>query len=119
MPPQNQTWTILAILNTTSDYFSKHAIENPRLNAERLLAHTLKCDRLNLYLQFDRILDSRELAYFRNLVKRRAEHEPLQYLTGETEFMGLQFIVNSSVLIPRPETELLVESVLELKPEYP
>ena len=54
MPPQNQTWTILAILNATSDYFLNHAIENPRLNAERLLAHTLNCDRLDLYLQFER-----------------------------------------------------------------
>jgi release factor glutamine methyltransferase len=118
MPPQNQTWTILAILNATSDYFLNHAIENPRLNAERLLAHTLNCDRLDLYLQFERILDSREMAHFRKLVKRRAGHEPLQYLTGETEFMGFPFSVNSSVLIPRPETELLVESVLRLKAEY-
>ncbi len=118
MSPQNHNRTILTILSLTSDYFKKHAVENPRLNAERLLAHVLKIDRLQLYLQFDRILDKNELADFRELVKRRAEHEPLQYLTGETEFMGLPFKVNPSVLIPRPETEILVQAVLELKDRF-
>ncbi len=118
MSSVNQTWTVISILNTTSDYFSKHAIENPRLNAERLLAHVLHSDRLQLYLQFDRILDTREVDRYRALVRRRADHEPLQYLTGETEFMGLPFRVGPSVLIPRPETEVLVDAVLELKPAF-
>jgi len=118
MSSQNHNQTILAILNLTSEYFKKHAVENPRLNAERLLAHVLKIDRLQLYLQFDRILDKNELADYRVLVKRRVEREPLQYLTGETEFMGLPFKVNSSVLIPRPETEILVQAVLELKDRF-
>ncbi len=118
MSHQNNIWTVLTILNTTSDYFKNHAIENPRLNAERLLAHVLKLDRLQLYLKFDRILDKKELADYRGLVRRRANHEPLQYLTGETEFMGMPFMVDASVLIPRPETEILVEAVLALREKF-
>jgi len=118
MSPPNQTWTVLSILNTTSDYFNKLAVENPRLNAERLLARVLKSDRLQLYLQFDRILNNHEVDEYRMLVRRRANHEPLQYLMGETEFMGLPYKVNPSVLIPRPETEILVESVLALRDQY-
>jgi len=87
------------------------------LNAERLLSHVLNIDRVNLYLQFERLLTNDETHLYRSLVKRRSENEPLQYIIGQTEFMGLPFNVNQHVLIPRPETELLVETVLDLKKE--
>jgi release factor glutamine methyltransferase len=118
MTTQRTTWTVLNILNATSDYFNKHQFENPRLNAERLLSYVLKIDRVQLYLQFERILSTEEVQSYRNLVKRRTEHEPLQHITGQTEFMGLPFFVNRDVLIPRPETEILVEQTLMLKNEF-
>jgi len=117
MTTNRSTWTVLNILNTTIEYFNKNSFEQPRLNAERLLAHVLNLDRVNMYLQFERILSPDEVDTYRGLVKRRSNHEPLQYITGETEFMGLPMKVNPDVLIPRPETEVLVENVLALKDE--
>ena len=115
MTTRKNTWTVLDILNVTSEYFKNNNFENPRLNAERLLSHVLDIDRVNLYLQFERLLTNDEKHLYRSLVKRRSENEPLQYIIGQTEFMGLPFNVNQHVLIPRPETELLVETVLDLK----
>jgi release factor glutamine methyltransferase len=115
MTTRKKTWTVLDILNVTTEYFKKNYFENPRLNAERLLSHVLNIDRVNLYLQFERILSNDETHVYRSLVKRRSENEPLQYIIGQTEFMGLPFNVNQHVLIPRPETELLVETVLDLQ----
>jgi len=114
MNEKNKHWTVVEILKTTSDYFHQKQFENPRLNAELLLCHVLKIERVQLYLQFDRRLLQGELSEYRELVRRRSQNEPLQYLTGHTEFMGLPFEVSSSVLIPRPETELLVETALEI-----
>lgn len=108
-----KTWHVAEILNFTADYLKKNAFENPRLNAERLLAHTLNLNRIDLYLNFDRPLAKPELARFRLSIKRRLTHEPLQYIIGETEFFSLPFLVNPNVLIPRPETEILVEKVIE------
>ena len=103
---------ILDVINKTTTYFEKQGIESPRLTIELLLAHLLKKKRLDLYLEFERELDEATLAKLREMVKRRAAGEPLQYITGETEFCGLKLMVDKRVLIPRPETELLVETVV-------
>jgi release factor glutamine methyltransferase len=115
MSIQKNPLTIVEILNRTSDYFKSKNIKHARLSAEWLLSHVLEIDRIQLYLQYDRVLTTAEINAYRNLIKRRALHEPLQYIVGETEFMGLKFKVYPAVLIPRPETELLVEKVLELR----
>jgi release factor glutamine methyltransferase len=94
-------------------FLENHGVESPRLNIELLLAHLLRKNRLDLYLEFERELDEPTLEKLREMVKRRAAGEPLQYITGEAEFCGLKFAVDRRVLIPRPETELLVETVLE------
>ena len=104
---------ILDIINRTTPFLESHGVESPRLNIELLLAHALGKRRLDLYLEFERELDEPALEKLREMVKRRAAGEPLQYITGETEFCGLKFAVDRRVLIPRPETELLVETVLE------
>jgi release factor glutamine methyltransferase len=107
---------ILEVISKTTPFFEKQGVESPRLSIELLLAHLLKKRRLDLYLEFERELDEATLAKLRELVRRRATGEPLQYITGETEFCGLKFAVDRRVLIPRPETELLVEVVVERKP---
>ena len=104
---------ILEVINKTTPFFEKQNIESPRLNIELLLAHLLKKKRLELYLEFERELEEPMLAKLRELVKRRAAGEPLQYILGETEFCGLKVLVDKRVLIPRPETELLVKTVAE------
>jgi release factor glutamine methyltransferase len=104
---------ILDVIGKTTPFFEKHGIESPRLTIELLLAHLLKKKRLDLYMEFERELDESTLEKLREMVKRRTAGEPLQYITGETEFCGLKFMVDKRVLIPRPETELLVDVVLE------
>lgn len=104
--------TVLEAIKLSDEYLQKYRIESPRLNAELLLAEILNCKRLDLYLLYDRPLSKDELITYREFLKRRSKREPLQYITGSVEFYGLRFAVNKSVLIPRPETELLVESVL-------
>jgi len=105
--------TVLELLEKVDKFFSEKGIDSPRLNAELLLAEILNCKRLNLYLQFDRPLKEDEVNKYREYVRRRSQREPLQYIIGKVEFYGLEFKVNSSVLIPRPETEILVEQVLK------
>jgi len=107
------TWTILKVLQWTTDYFRRHGIDQPRATAEILLASVLGMERLGLYLHFDQPLHDEELARFRALIRRRAAREPTQYLTGRQEFWSLTLEVTPAVLIPRPETELLVETALE------
>ncbi len=102
------------LLTWAAAYLTDHHIENPRLNAERLLGKVLGLERALLYSRSNHHLNGEELRLFRQLVARRARHEPLQYLLGETEFMSLPFKVAPGVLIPRPETEILVEKVLAL-----
>ena len=102
---------ILEVIQKTTLYFEKQGIESPRLTIELLLAHLLKKKRMELYLEFERELDEGTLARLRGMVKRRVAGEPLQYITGEVEFCGLRLLVDKRVLIPRPETELLVEVV--------
>ena len=111
----SKTWKVIDLLKTVSQFFEEKGIENPRLNAELLLGKVLGVNRVNLYVQFERPLTNPELDTYRELIKRRARHEPLQYLLGQTEFMGLPFNVRPGVLIPRPETEILIEETLKLK----
>jgi release factor glutamine methyltransferase len=112
-----ETWTVRKVLGWTSQHFEKSNVDSPRLTAELLLAHTLELDRVRLYTELERPLNKDELAGYRALIQRRIGGEPTQYLTGTKEFYGRRFAVDARVLIPRPETELLVEGVLKLLPK--
>ena len=107
-----ERWTVLKILQWTADYFSGKEIDSARLEAELLLAATLGLDRVGLYVNFEKPLDAAELAAFRERVQRRAQREPVQYILGETEFWSLAFNVGPEVLVPRADTEVLVEEAL-------
>ncbi len=115
LPKKNlNEWTIIKILPWTESYFQNHSIDSPRLTAEILLAHSLGINRLDLYLQFDRPLQADELSCFKALIKRRAQNEPVAYITGEKGFFESDFDVEQGVLIPRPDTETLVEQALKV-----
>jgi release factor glutamine methyltransferase len=105
--------SVLEIIKRTTEFFDKRGVESSRLNAELLIGHALGLKRMQLYLQFERPLTEAELEKIRPLVKRRGNREPLQYIMGETEFSGLKLKVDRRALIPRPETERLVELVTE------
>jgi len=106
-------WTVDRILSWTIDHFASKNIPEARLSAELLLSKVLNCRRIDLYLQFERILSVKERDQFREYMKRRTHREPVQYILGETEFYGLPFKVSPDVIIPRPETELLVDAAIE------
>jgi len=111
-----QPWTVRRVLGWTAQHFEKLGIDSPRLTADLLLGHVLETSRVRLYTDLDRPLEASELAAYRALIARRAAGEPTQYLTGVREFYGRPFAVDPRVLIPRPETELLVEAVLQAVP---
>ncbi|MEX0647410.1 MAG: peptide chain release factor N(5)-glutamine methyltransferase [Balneolaceae bacterium] len=113
MSSSKRVWTVLSMLEWATGYFEEKNVHSPRMSIEWLLADVLQVKRLDLYLQYDRPLSVEELDKIRPMVKRRASHEPLQYITGYTDFMSATFRVTPDVLIPRPETEQLVEIVLE------
>src|SRR5205823_13600311 len=101
--------TILEVIQRSTEFLAKKGVDSPRLQAELLLAHLLKLPRMQLYLNFERALSATEVDIFRELIRRRSQREPLQYVIGSTSFCGLEIAVNRHVLIPRPETELLAE----------
>ena len=111
--------TILDIIKSSTELLAKKNIANPRLNVELLLCEVMDCDRVKLYLDFEKPLSKNELELYREWFKRRLNHEPLQYITGHAYFYGYRFKVDENVLIPRPETEVLVEKVLEDINNYP
>ncbi|MBQ1889362.1 peptide chain release factor N(5)-glutamine methyltransferase [Selenomonas caprae] len=113
MADSNQIWTIGRILKWTEQYFEQKGVESPRLDAEVLLSHLLDKQRIYLYVHFDEPLQAEELAAYREMVKQRVNHVPVAYIIGEREFMGLTFKVTPDTLVPRPDTEILVQAAVE------
>ncbi|MCA1792594.1 MAG: peptide chain release factor N(5)-glutamine methyltransferase [Desulfotignum sp.] len=107
-------WTVFKLIAWTKTYFTKYGVDSPRLTAEILLGFSLGIRRLDLYLQHDRPLENHELTAFKALIKRRKNHEPVAYITGEKGFFESSFMVKPGVLIPRPDTETLVTTALDL-----
>ncbi len=108
----NQALSVLDVLKRSTEWLSRRDVDSPRLDAELLMAHALGVGRLDLYLQFDRPLDENELSTIRELIRKRGDHRPVAYLVGEREFFSLTFHVDERVLVPRPETEHLVEAAV-------
>ncbi len=108
-----EIWTIGRLLKWTVQYFTQKGIESPRLDAEVLLARVLERERIYLYVHFDEPLEPAELARYREAVKQRALRVPVAYIIGEKEFMGLPFKVTADTLVPRPDTEILVQAAIE------
>lgn len=105
--------TLLDILNLSTDYLKKHDVKDSRFNAEILISGALDMNRLDLYLQYDRMISEEELAKIRPLLKRSSNNEPIQYIQGEKEFYNVKLMVNEHTLIPRNDTEILVEEVIK------
>ncbi len=105
--------TILDVITKSTEYLDRKGIESPRANAEILLANILNCKRLELYLMYDKPLRDSELNNYREYLKRRGNYEPIQYITDSVEFYALELKVTPAVLIPRPETEILVEEIID------
>ncbi|MGC8494095.1 MAG: N5-glutamine methyltransferase family protein, partial [Syntrophobacteraceae bacterium] len=112
-----EAWTVLKVLQWTTGYLKDKGLAQPRADAEVLLAHVLGVERVQLYINFDKPLGGEELARYRGLIRRRSAFEPTQYITGKQEFWSLDFEVTPAVLIPRPETEVIVEKALEIAGE--
>ncbi len=106
-------WSIQKLLNWITEYLTEKAIDSPRLSTELLLSHVLSMKRIELYTQFDKLVSKPQLDRLHALVKRAGQHEPIAYLAGKTEFYSLELDITSDCLIPRPETELLVERAIE------
>jgi release factor glutamine methyltransferase len=108
------TWTVRRLLEWTTPFFTRKGVDSPRLSAELLLAHVLSVPRIKLYTDYERVLAPEQLDAYRDLVKRAADEEPVAYLTGRAHFFNLEFEVSRDVLIPRPDTETLVENAIQL-----
>ena len=107
-----ETWTVLKVLQWTAGYLQEKGVDGARLDAELLLTEVLQLDRVGLYVNYDRPLEAAELAAYRQLVGRRARREPVAYILERSEFWSLPFVIRPGVLIPRPDTEVLVEEAL-------
>lgn len=114
MSDPGQIWTVKRLLEWTTGFFSRKAVDPARLSAELLLAHVLNVPRIKLYTDYERVVPESALQTYRDLVKRASESEPIAYLTGRAHFFNLEFQINRDVLIPRPDTETVVENVLQL-----
>ena len=114
MPNPGEPWTVRRLLEWTSTFFTRKEVDAPRLSAELLLSHVLGVPRIKLYTDYETIVSEKNLAAYRELVRRASEHEPIAYLTGKAYFFNLEFEIEPGVLIPRPDTETLVENVLQL-----
>ncbi len=112
--PLTKSWTIDRLINWSTKYLEQKGVGSPRLNAEVLLSHLLGIERVELYLKADQSLNQTRFANFKSLITRRGHREPLQYLTGRQEFWSLDFKITEGVLIPRPETEILVEEAAKI-----
>jgi release factor glutamine methyltransferase len=108
-----EVWTIQKLLNRITDYLTQKKVDSPRLSAELLLSDVLAMKRIELYMHFDKAVEQEKLDTLRGLVKRAGEHEPIGHLVGKTEFYSLELGISPDCLIPRPETELLVERAIE------
>ena len=108
-----EVWTIQKLMGWTTEYFTKKGIDAPRLSAELLLSSVLDLKRIELYTQFDKVVTQPQLDHIHDLVRRAADNEPIQYLVGKTEFYSMEMLVAPGCLIPRPETELLVQRAVE------
>ncbi|MDR0356287.1 MAG: peptide chain release factor N(5)-glutamine methyltransferase [Deltaproteobacteria bacterium] len=109
-----KTWTVADILAVSADFLAKKDPSSPRLEAELLLSQVLKLNRVSLYVNFERVLSPAEVGQYRELIRRRGQHEPVAYILGEKEFYNLKLAVTKDTLIPRPETEHLVDEALRL-----
>ncbi len=110
-------FTVLQSLTLSTEFLEKKGIESARMNAELILSHILECQRLDLYLRFNQPLNTKETNTYRDYITRRGNFEPYQYIVGDVEFYGLKFFVNKNVLIPRQETEILIDTILEKYPK--
>ncbi|MBP6510697.1 MAG: peptide chain release factor N(5)-glutamine methyltransferase [Candidatus Kapabacteria bacterium] len=113
-PDVERIWTVLDLVNWGTEYFERKGVDSPRLTIELMLCDVLDVRRLQLYTDHERPLTKEELSVLRAYVRRRAEREPLQYILGKADFYGLSFTVDPNVLIPRPETEIIVDRAIRL-----
>ncbi len=118
MNAASEIWTVLRLLQWTTDYLKKRDVQSPRLESEILLAEALKCSRVDLYTRFDYEPTAEERAVFKEHIQKRAQGAPVAYLVGHKEFYSLDFLVDPNVLIPRPETEFLVMTLFDLIKEH-
>ena len=116
---EDQPWTIGRLLTWTTDFFAERGSESPRLEAEILLAKVRDCSRIELYTSFAEEVDEAVRGAYRQLVRKRADGTPVAYLVGKREFYSLEFHVTPDVLIPRPETEMVVVAILDLVKQHP
>ena len=108
-----KTWRVIDLINWGADYFNSKSITNARREVEWLLCHVLNCERIDLYLEFEQPLFGKELSTFRAMVLRRVKGEPFQHIIGKAPFYGRDFIISPDVLIPRPETEIIIDILKE------